>query len=292
MIASMTGFGSAAVREDSFEASVQARSLNHRYLDLSVHLPRRLAALEPELRRMVQARLRRGKVELSVSARWEGAEPQEVRVAAGLVASVVGALRELRERHGLSGDVTPSDLARFPGALEASEAPGEPDLPRERLLALAVEAVEALDRQRRAEGQNLEAALKASLVTIEAAAKRLADLSEASKSARRETLAERVREATAGLGLDEARMYAEIVRAVERADVAEEIERLRSHVGLCGETLAGTEACGKRLDFLAQELMREANTIGSKAASAAVIQEVVALKTEIERFREQVQNVE
>jgi uncharacterized protein (TIGR00255 family) len=101
-----------------------------------------------------------------------------------------------------------------------------------------------------------------------------------------------VREAVAGLGLDEARTYAEIVRAVERADVAEEIERLRSHVGLCGAALAGTEACGKRLDFLAQELMREANTIGSKAASAAVIQEVVALKTEIERFREQVQNVE
>ena len=292
MTASMTGFGGASVREDGFEASVQARSLNHRYLDLSVHVPRRLAALEPELRRLVQARLQRGKVELTVSARWEGAEPQEVRVAAGLVASLVGTLRGLKERHGLSGDVTPSDVARFPGALEASEVPSEPNPPHERLLALAAEAVEALDRQRRAEGRNLEAALKASLDPIGAAAARLAELSETSKSARREALAERVREAVAGLGLDEARTYAEIVRAVERADVAEEIERLRSHVGLCGAALAGTEACGKRLDFLAQELMREANTIGSKAASAAVIQEVVALKTEIERFREQVQNVE
>jgi uncharacterized protein (TIGR00255 family) len=292
VIASMTGFGSAAVREDGFEASVQARSLNHRYLDLSVHLPRRLAALEPDLRRLVQARLQRGKVELSLSARWEGAEPQEVRVAAGLVASLVASLRELKQRHGLAGEVTPSDVARFPGALEASEAAGEPSLPRERLLALAGEAVAALDRQRRAEGSNLEAALRASLEQIGAAATRLAELSEASRAARRETLAERVREAAAGLGLDEARTYAEVVRVVERADVAEEIERLRSHVGLCLAALAGSGACGKQLDFLAQELMREANTIGSKAASAAVIQEVVALKTEIERFREQVQNVE
>jgi len=292
VIASMTGFGNATAREDGFEASVQIRSLNHRYLDLSVHLPRRLAALEPELRRLLQARLHRGKVELAVAARWEGLEPQEVRVSAGLVASLVERLRELRERHGLAGDVTPSDVARFPGALEPSEEPGEPSLPRERLLALAAHAVDELDGQRQAEGRNLEVALAASLRTIEASATRLADVSASAKVARREALAERVREATAGLGVDEARLYAEVVRVVERADVAEEIERLRSHVGLCRAALGGTEACGKRLDFLAQELMREANTIGSKAASAPMIHEVVALKTEIERFREQVQNVE
>lgn len=292
MIASMTGFGSATVREDGFEASVQARSLNHRYLDLNVHLPRRLAALEPELRRLVQARLRRGKVELSLAARWEGSEPQEVRVSGPLVASLVAVLREQRDRHGLAGDVTPSDLARFPGALEVSDLAAEPGLPRERLLALAAEAVDALDRQRRAEGRNLEAVLLELLAAIESAGARLGELSEAAKAVRRDALSEKVRETIAGLGADESRVYSEIVRLVERADVAEELERLRSHVALCREALAAGEPCGKRLDFLAQELMREANTIGSKAASAPVIQEVVALKTDVERFREQVQNVE
>jgi len=292
VIASMTGFGSAAIREDGFEAAVQVRSLNHRYLDLGVHLPRRIAALEPDLRRLLQARLQRGKVELSLAARWEGSEPQDVRVSRALVASLVRALRELRDAHGLGGDVAVSDVARFPGAVEASDLQAGPNLPKERLLALAEQAIDALDEQRRAEGHNLQAALQAGLAAVEAAAERIAALSAESKASRRQALGERIQEVTSGLGLDEARLYGEIVRIVERADVTEEVERLRSHAALCRQALGAEGPCGKRLDFLAQELMREANTIGSKAASAALVQEVVALKSEIERFREQVQNVE
>jgi uncharacterized protein (TIGR00255 family) len=127
---------------------------------------------------------------------------------------------------------------------------------------------------------------------IEAAAARLEQLSEESREQRRGALLERVRALAAELGLDDARVYQEAVRQAERSDVAEELQRLRSHVAQARELLGGAEPAGKRFDFLAQELMREANTIGSKAASAAMIREVVELKSAIERVREQVQNVE
>jgi uncharacterized protein (TIGR00255 family) len=145
---------------------------------------------------------------------------------------------------------------------------------------------------RRAEGERLAAELCRSLGTIEAAASRIANDAEAAKAVRQESLLARARSLVAELGLDEARLYPEVVRLVDRHDVSEELQRLLSHVAQAREATIAPGPAGKKLDFLAQELMREANTLGSKAASAGLVQEVVALKSEIERLREQVQNVE
>lgn len=293
MIRSMTGFGSASLAEDERRASVTVRSLNHRYLELAFHLPRRLQGLDAEIRRRVQSRLQRGKVEVTVLSRRAAGEAQAVEVQRPLVAGLVSALRALREEHGLAGEVGIADVARFPGALEAVETDAAPDVDaREEVLDLLERALGELEAMRLAEGRNLEADLLVLLAGIEAAAARVESLAQAGRAERQAALRARVAELVAGSGLDEGRLYQEVVRLVDRSDVAEELARLRSHAALVRQAIAGSAACGKRLDFLAQELMREANTLGSKAVSAEVVQEAVGLKAAIERLREQVQNVE
>jgi len=211
-----------------------------------------------------------------------------------LVASVVRTLRDLQNEFGLEGGVTVGDLARFPGILERVEAATEvPEAVRQAVHDLLGQALAGLDAMRCAEGLRLRAELERLVEGIEAAAARVEARSADSRSLRQEALLERARALLAELGLEDGRLYQEVVRAVERHDVAEEVQRLRSHAASVRELLAAEGApAGKRLDFLAQELMREANTIGSKIADAAAIREVVELKSSIERLREQVQNVE
>jgi uncharacterized protein (TIGR00255 family) len=288
----MTGFGSAQVDSERLRASVTARSVNHRFLDLSVHLSRRLAELEPDVRRLVQARVQRGKVEVSVQARLQGEDTVAVQAQHPLIAGLVRALREAQAQHGLSGEVRISDVARFPGAFEVDGEGPELGEARADLLAAVARAIEGLDVMRSTEGSGLVAVIEAALAAIEAAASRIASLSEDEKQARRDALLAKLGELRQELGEDAPKLYQEVVRLVERSDVAEEIQRLRSHVAQARGLLAERGPCGKRLDFLAQELAREANTIASKSASAALGREVVSLKAEVERLREQVQNVE
>ena len=291
-VRSMTGFGSAAVESGRLRASVTARSVNHRYLDLSVHLSRRLAELEPDVRRLVQARVQRGKVEVSVQARFQQDDAAAVSVAAPLVAGVVRALREVQAAHGLAGEVTLADVARFPGTFEVPEDETGLGDSRADLLDAIDTALAGLDAMRVAEGDGLRTVMAQALDAVGAAAVRIDALSESEKGARREALLSKVAELRQELGLEEGRLYQEVVRVVERADVAEEVQRLKSHVAQARDLLAADGPCGKRLDFLAQELNREINTIGSKANDSLISREVVTLKAELERFREQAQNVE
>jgi uncharacterized protein (TIGR00255 family) len=293
MIRSMTGYGQAAAESEALKAAVTVRSVNHRYLDVSVHLPRRLQALEGDIKRVVQERVGRGRVELAVQATFARDDEDVMVTPRPIVGGLVRALRQIRAEHALAGEVAVADVVRFPGAVEIVEAPGAIDEEgRRSLLGLVARALDGLQTMRDAEGAHLQGELGAALDGIEAAAARIAAGTEEGKAARRALLVEKVRAACQDLALDEPRLYQEVVRLVERHDVAEEVQRLRSHVAQARGALEAREPSGKRLDFLAQEMAREANTIGSKAASAGVVQEVVALKSEIERVREQVQNVE
>ena len=293
MIRSMTGYGSASSEGDTGRISVAARALNHRFLDLSLHLPRRLQGLEPEVRRLVQSRVQRGRLELTLQASLREEEGTAIVVSTPVVAGVVGALRQIQSQYDLAGKVRLSDVVRFPGALEVVETDGQLDNERRRqLFGLVESALESLDRMRRAEGENLERDLLQALAAIEAAAARLEAASRAERETRRVALLERTRALRDELGLEEARLYQEVVRFVDRQDVTEELQRLRSHVGQARDVLRDGGPCGKRLDFLAQEMAREANTVGSKSASTAMAREVVDLKGDVERLREQVQNVE
>jgi uncharacterized protein (TIGR00255 family) len=293
MIRSMTGYGAASADGDGLRAAVSVRSLNHRYLEIGLSLSRRLTSLEPEVKGAVQSRLQRGKVEVSVRASFPDDAGEEVVTSPRLVSGLVSALRQMKADHGLAGEVAIGDVARFPGALEVVDPPTVLGVgAREAVLGLVAQALDHLQGMRTAEGERLATELCERLSAIAAAADRIETLSDSGRAARSAALLDRARALVGELGLEEARLYQEVVRLVDRADVAEEIQRLRSHVALARDLMGRPEASGKRLDFLAQELMREANTIGSKAASAPMIQEVVGLKSDVERFREQVQNVE
>jgi uncharacterized protein (TIGR00255 family) len=288
----MTGYGAASAEGD-VRASVTVRSLNHRFLEVAVALPRRGFALEPEVKALAQSRLRRGRVDISIRGSFLEDAVEGVAASPRVVEGLVRTLREVRDRHRLEGEVQVSDVARFPGAIELVEAPTTlSDEARRIVLDLVARALDDLEAMRRVEGQALAAELDALLSRMEEAACRIERLSDSSRAARKEALAAKVGALGEELGLDEARLYQEVVRLVDRGEVAEELQRLRSHVAQSRSLLDGAGPSGKRLDFLAQELMREANTMGSKAVSASVVQEVVALKADIERLREQVQNVE
>jgi uncharacterized protein (TIGR00255 family) len=294
VIRSMTGYGSASHESETLRAVVTVRSVNHRFLDVTVHLPRRLAPLEAEAKEQVAKAVARGRVEVGVQAHLGEGGEEAVAAHRPLVASLVRTLRDLQNEHGLEGGVTVGDLARFPGVLERVEAAGDvPEGVRQALRDLLGKALGGLDDMRRAEGERLRAELERLVGGLEEAATRVEARSAQSRASRQEALLERTRSVLGELGLEDARLYQEVVRAVERHDVAEEVQRLRSHAASVRELLSAEgEPAGKRLDFLAQELMREANTIGSKIADAAAIREVVELKSGIERLREQVQNVE
>jgi uncharacterized protein (TIGR00255 family) len=294
MIRSMTGFASAALEREELRASVSVRALNHRFFDLTLHLPQRLQALEAETRERVKTAVGRGRVEVSLQAALPQGGGAAVVAQRPLVASLVRTLRDMQNEFGLDGGVSVADLVRFPGALERIE--GEAALDdgvRAALSGLLDRALAELESARRAEGERLRGELERALVAIEAAAGRLEARWEATREMRAAALVERARALLAELGLEDARLYQEAVRAVERHDVSEELQRLRSHAAAARQLIAGDGApAGKQLDFLAQELMREANTAGSKLQDAEAVHQVVALKSEIERFREQVQNVE
>jgi len=294
MIRSMTGYGHAAVETESLRAAVAVRSVNHRFLDLTVHLPRRLHLLEAEVKERVSEAVARGRVEVSIQAALPEAGTEAVVASRPLVTSLVRTLRDMQSEYGLEGGVSVADLVRFPGAIERVEDVAEvPPEVRAAIGALVATALDGMDGMRRAEGERLGRELGRLLDAIEGRASRIEARSGETREARQAALLQRTRELAAELGLEDARLYQEVVRAVERHDVAEEIQRLRSHSASARELLAADGAhAGKRLDFLAQELMREANTVGSKVQDAPAIREVVELKAEIERFREQVQNVE
>jgi uncharacterized protein (TIGR00255 family) len=293
MIHSMTGYGSASVESEAVRVSVTVKSLNHRFLDLGIHLSRRLQPLEREIKDLVQKRIQRGRVEVVVQAAFPPGQGESVVASHSLVASLVRTLRDMQNEFGLDGGVAVSDLMRFPGALERVEGDAKlPEEPRARILELVDAALKDVLAMRREEGGRLRDDLERGMARVESSADRIETLSASAREAQRVSLVARVRDSIADLGLEDARLYQEVVRAVERHDVTEELQRLRSHLGMARGLFEGGAPAGKRLDFLGQEMMREANTIGSKVADAALVQEVVNLKAEIERLREQVQNVE
>jgi uncharacterized protein (TIGR00255 family) len=292
-VSSMTGFGAASAGDEGEKFAVTARSVNHRFLDLGLHVPRRLLSLEVDVRRLVQARIARGRVEVSIQAETRASDRQVTVAPPAFVSSVVDALKRIQREYALPGEVRIGDVVRLPGVVEVTDgAPDEDGERRTRLLSVVDEALEALVRMRRAEGAHLEEALREALSAMEEAALRIEALSADEKDARREAVLERLAALKQELGLEDGRLYQEAVKAAERMDVTEELARLRSHVAQARDALAAGAPCGKRLDFLAQEMAREAGTIGAKSPSAALAHAVVALKGEVERFREQVQNVE
>ena len=292
----MTGFGGARVRCGEWSFEIEVRSVNHRHLDARVRLPRALTSLEPALRTRVQERFSRGKLDVSVAAPEGGTPTPRLDIDLAVARDYLAAGRALAESDGVGGDFDAATLLTLPGVARLVEPEIAEGALRDPLLGALDEALDGLAAMRTSEGAALARDLEARLLRVGELADTLEARSSEVKDAAVERLRKRTRQLEAETGLlDEARMHQEVSLAAERMDIAEEIVRLRSHVAQFRELLAeaGPEApVGRRLEFLLQELGREANTIGSKGSDAPIAHEVVELKGELERIREQVLNVE
>jgi uncharacterized protein (TIGR00255 family) len=297
MLKSMTGFASVASENDLATIGVTVRSVNHRYLDLQIRIPPSLADLEARLRAVVQQRVARGRVEIAVSVQARRLPPVDVQLNEPLLDALESALDRARARGLVAGPLTPGDLLRMPQALTMKERAESADDPARAEIGEAVEAAVAnavgeLDVMRAREGGFLRDDLEARRRSLADLIARLAGAAAAGQEAFRAALAERVREATVELRLDAAAVAQEVVRLVARSDINEEVVRFRGHLEHWTALVESAEPCGRKLDFLLQEMNREINTIGSKAEGAGVAELVVDAKAELERMREQVQNVE
>jgi uncharacterized protein (TIGR00255 family) len=287
----MTGFGSGRGSSGAEELDVEIRSVNHKFAEVKARLPRELSPLEVEVVKTVKERLARGGVDVSVR-RAAGAGTLAPRVDAALAESYARAFREVQARLGITGPLVLSDVLAAEGVVRLEERQVDLDAGREALRQGLTAALDALVAMRAREGEALARDLAARLDTVEALVARVASLVPQSVEHHRLRLQERIEELTRGMALDPARLTQEVALFADRTDVAEEMTRLTSHVGQVRSLLGSAEPAGRKLDFLVQEMHREANTIGSKSQSAEIAGVVVALKAEIERMREQVQNVE
>ncbi|MBL8138243.1 MAG: YicC family protein [Acidobacteria bacterium] len=295
MMRSMTGFAAATADDPRGTVSVTIRTVNHRFLDLQLRLPPVLADLEPRVRALVQRGLARGRVELQASVQARGAAAPVVELNESFVTAVTSAIEVARAAGLVQGALTPGDLLRLPQALAIRERSAEAETGAgwaEALESVVGSAVTALDDMRSREGALLKTDLgarKRTLVTLIDAVVVAAEAGRVQLEAR---LLERARDLSASLPIDQASLAQEVVRAAQRSDISEEVTRFRAHLEHWDALTDGDEPCGRKLDFLLQEMNREINTIGSKADGLQVSEHIIDVKAELERMREQVQNVE
>jgi uncharacterized protein (TIGR00255 family) len=297
MIKSMTGFASLTHEDDRATIGVTVRAVNHGFLDVQLRIPQLLGDVEPRVRALLQKRLARGRVELAISLQQRIASAPTVELNEDFLAGLAAAIDNARQRGLIAGSLTPGDLLRMPQAMTVRDRPLEVDPAVEAQLAASVEAaveqaLADLDAMRVREGNHLRADLDGRRQLLSELIERLNAAAEEGRAAVEARLHERVAEISRELPVDQAMVAQEIVRAAARSDIAEEVTRFRGHLSHWAMLSDGDEPCGRKLDFLLQEMNREINTIGSKADGLRVSDLIITAKAELERMREQVQNVE
>jgi uncharacterized protein (TIGR00255 family) len=297
MIKSMTGFAALTREDERAMIAVTIRAVNHRHLDLQLRSPQSLSAIEAELRALVAKHVARGRVELSVSLQLRQTPGVDVEFNEEFARALEVALDQARARGLVSGALTPGDLLRLPQAITIRERqPDDDEAAKSAVAAQARDAVEQalvdLDSMRSREGDSLRGDLDSRRTAVADLVERIATAADEGRAAMEQRVAERVRELRTELQADETAVAQEIVRMAARSDISEELERFRGHVSHWTALADSPEPCGRKLDFLLQEMNREVNTMGSKADGLRVSELIIAAKAELEKMREQVQNVE
>ena len=297
MIKSMTGFSSLTHEDERATIGVTVRAVNHRFLDVQIRVPQSIGDLEPRVRALLQKRLARGRVELAISMQPRQATTPTVELNADFANALVAAVEQARERGLVSGTLTPGDLLRVPQAITMRERPTTLDPAMEAQLATSVEsaveqALADLDAMRIREGGHLAADLDARRHLLGEVIERLRVNAAEGRVGLEARLHDRVREISAELPVDQLMIAQEIVRTAGRSDISEEVTRFRAHLAHWQALAESDEPCGRKLDFLLQEMNREINTIGAKADGLRISELIITAKAELEKMREQVQNVE
>jgi uncharacterized protein (TIGR00255 family) len=292
MLKSMTGFGAGRARVGDEEFSVELRSLNHKFCEVKARLPRELSSLEPVVTKLVKDRLARGAVELLVKRQTATASGTVPMVDVALAREYARAFRELAEALQVPADISWAQVATQPGVMKLEEKGMDVESATQAVQSALDQALAALEQMRKVEGEAIHADLDARLKLIEGWSREVAALAPKAVEEYRQRLAERVADLAQGVTVEPQRLAQEVAVFAERTDIAEEVTRLTSHLEQFRALMASTEPAGRRMDFLVQEMHREVNTTGSKSQHAEISARVVSMKAEVERIREQVQNVE
>ena len=289
---SMTGFGRGFVERDGRKLLLELKSVNHRFLDISMRLPKSLGALEDPLRRKLQEKLSRGHIDVYLKYQNEAEGSKTVHVDEALLGAYLDSLKQIEDIHGLKDDLTLSTVLRMPDVIAAEGSEEDEGTLRAMMLEAAELALEGMTVMRRAEGDRLKADMQQKLEGMLGEMTVIEQRSPNIVAEYKEKLRVRIAELTEGVQFDEQRLATEVAYMADRGSIDEEIVRFKSHVKHFRDTMKSSGAIGRKLDFIVQEMNREVNTVCSKAADIIIINAGIALKGEIEKIREQVQNIE
>ena len=292
MVKSMTGYGRARETLNGRDITVEVRSVNNRYLDCTVKMPRAYVFAEDAIKARVQKALSRGKVDVFVTIDTTAADVSVVAVNEPLARSYYEALLKLKETFSLDGEITPMALARFPDVLAVTRAEEDLETVAADICTVLEQALQAYNGMRAVEGERLAADISARVLTIESVVAKVEERSPQTVAEYRARLTNKMNEVLQSVTIDESRILTEAAIFADKIAVDEETVRLRSHIAQLRAMLQDVQPVGRKLDFLIQEVNRECNTIGSKCNDLTIAQDVVNMKAEVEKIREQVQNIE
>ena len=292
LIKSMTGYGRAVETVNGREFTVELRSVNNRYLDCNVKLPRSLSFAEEAVKQAVKATISRGKVDVFISVRSEGGEEVKVSLNSAVLEGYLAAMRQMVTDYGVADDISVSAVSRLPEVFTVERPEVDEDQLKADLLSVVVKAIEGYDAMRRTEGVALENDLRSRGQTILDLVAQVEQGNAQTVVDYRTRLENKLQEVLANTSIDESRILTEAAIFADKVAVDEETVRLRSHLQQMNTMLSGGGAVGRKLDFLLQEMNRETNTIGSKCSDVRLARIVVDMKAELEKIREQTQNIE
>lgn len=291
MIKSMTGYGRAKLSKDDREYQIEIKSVNHRYLDISVRIPKQLSYLEETIKKEIAKKVKRGKIDVFVTFENNSLEGKEIKINTELAKAYIDELKKLAEKENILSDIQVTEISQYPDVLNIQSSQDDEKITEEVLETITI-ATDNLVQMRETEGNKISEDLLKRLNTINRKLEKIAKLSTGLIEEYVVKLEERIKEILKNQEIDKARLTQEVVIYADKCSIEEEVTRLNSHISQFKNLLNSNEAIGKKLDFIIQEMNRETNTIGSKANNLEITNGVIDIKTEIENIREQVQNIE
>ncbi len=294
MIKSMTGFGRCRTVLHGREISVEIKSVNHRFFEFSCRTPKGYGFLDDKLKALVNSRVSRGKIDMFVTVGAAEDTPAEVKINHSLVSGYINAMKEISETYGIENDVTVTAISRFPDVYTVSKAPENEEEITADVLEVANTAIDGFIAMREAEGEKMKADILGRAEVILATVDEIDERSPQTVKEYEERLLDRINRTLQdyNINIDEQRVLTEVAVFADKVAVAEETVRLRSHFAQLSKIMESQTPIGREIDFIIQEMNREANTIGSKVQDAEIAHKVVKIKSEIEKMREQIQNIE
>ena len=291
MIKSMTGYGRAKLSKDDREYQIEIKSVNHRYLDISVRIPKQLSYLEETIKKEIAKKVKRGKIDVFVTFENNSLEGKEIKINTELAKAYIDELKKLAEKENILSDIQVTEISKYPDVLNIQSSQDDEKITEEVLETITI-ATDNLVQMRETEGNKISEDLLKRLNIINKKVEEIAKLSTGLIEEYVVKLEERINEILKNQEIDKTRLAQEVVIYADKCSIEEEVTRLNSHISQFKNLLNSNEAIGKKLDFIIQEMNRETNTIGSKANNLETTNGVIDIKTEIENIREQVQNIE